>query len=419
MEALAGVYAVGEVGELAGFDTDEPNLARAIAAVRGGELSALAPGRHELDGERVFANADEPTLAPPHERQVELHRRYFDLHLPLDGEETIGLGRFAAAPGDAPFDVARDIGFYRRELRFFTLRPGQFALCAPGTCAHAPACTLGAVGRRRKLIVKALAEGDGRLEFLKAVYDRYVDGYREAGRLSPMMELKRTHTLSVLKNAEAIVRGEAFDSRSRTFALAAALLHDTGRYEQLRRYNTFRDSDSVDHAVFSHDIVAERGWLDECGYGGDEQPAILKAVLWHNRRELPEEPDAATLAAAHTVRDADKLDIFRVLEDQIAHCDWRHDCRAFWNLPVAAPPNPEVLKAIRERRAVDYQHIASLADFVLIQVGWMVTGLRFATSRRLCRERGHLDFRRRFLGELGCGEAVAEVCDLAGRALEA
>jgi hypothetical protein len=44
----------------------------------------------------------------------------------------------------------------------------------------------------------------------------------------------------------------------------------------------------------------------------------------------------------------------------------------------------------------------------------MISGLEFATSRRLCAERGHLEFRRAFLKEL-TGEAVVdELCDLAG-----
>ena len=102
------------------------------------------------------------------------------------------------------------------------------------------------------------------LEELTKLYDAYVDTYREAdGKLPVMMQLKRTHTAFVVRNAEAIADGEGFTAEEREVSLAAALLHDTGRYEQLKRYNTFKDSDSVDHAVFSHDIVKEKGWLDE------------------------------------------------------------------------------------------------------------------------------------------------------------
>ena len=244
------------------------------------------------------------------------------------------------------------------------------------------------------------------LSELVRLYDGYVDTYREAdGRLPSMMELKRVHTAKVVENAEVIADGEAFSAEERELALAAALLHDTGRYEQLKRYNTFRDSESVDHAVFSHDIVKEKGWVD------DER--VLKAVLCHNRRELPDDLDPIGRKVAETVRDADKLDIFRVLENQVETTDWRGDSRAFWNLKVSAPPSPEVVSAIGERRPVDYQYIKSLADFVLIQVGWMISGLCFKTSMKLCRGRGHLEFRRRFLHEITDDPSVDRLCDIA------
>jgi len=279
------------------------------------------------------------------------------------------------------------------------------------------------------------------LAALTRLYDAYVDTYRGPdGKLPVMMQLKRTHTAFVVRNAEAIADGEGFPPEAREVALAAALLHDTGRYEQLKRYNTFKDSDSVDHAVFSHDIVVERRWLSgprsSFGTSGEDaaspfslsgkgeaasQPlvseaqkaSILKAVLYHNRRVLPEDMDPLTAIASWTVRDADKLDIFRVLEDQVAHTDWKSDSRAFWNLAVSAPPNPVVVDCIEKGSPVDYQSIKSLSDFVLIQVGWMISGLQFATSRRLCRERGHLSYRRKFLHQLTDSPAIDRVCDLA------
>ena len=255
------------------------------------------------------------------------------------------------------------------------------------------------------------------LSALQREYDAYVDTFRGSDGLLPaMMQLKRAHTGFVVRNAGAIASGEGFSDEERAASLAAALLHDTGRYEQLRRFDTFRDSDSVDHAVLSHDIVRERGWL------ADAEPAfaaaVLDAVLYHNRRDLPDGMDHLTEIAAHTVRDADKLDIFRVLEDQVEHTDWRGDSRAFWNLSVSDPPNPEVVDCIEHGRPVGYQSIRSLSDFVLIQVGWMVCGLHFATARRLCAERGHLEYRRRFLHRLSDSPAVDRLCDLASDALQ-
>lgn len=254
---------------------------------------------------------------------------------------------------------------------------------------------------------------------LREKYNAYVDTFREEnGKLPVMMQLKLTHTMMVVRNAELIADGENFTDEQRFVSVAAALLHDTGRYEQLKRYNTFRDCDSIDHAVFSHDIVKSNGWLDELtGFrllgGADTMAkAILDAVLFHNRREIPEKLDSLTELAAHVVRDADKLDIFRVIEDQVKNCDWRNDPRAFWNLAIGIPPNPAVIAAIRARRPVNYQDIKSLSDFVLIQVGWMLSELHFATSRRLCSEREHLEFRRKFLREVGGGPEADAICDL-------
>lgn len=242
---------------------------------------------------------------------------------------------------------------------------------------------------------------------IRRLYAEYVDGYRVDGELPPMMALKLYHTDMVVANARSIAEGEGMDAATAEVCELAALLHDTGRYEQLRIYNTFRDSDSVDHAVFSHDIVREKGWLD----GHPCKDAILNAILFHNRREIQADIDPLTAIASHCTRDADKLDIFRVLEDRVKNTDWRNDNTAFWNLPAVAKPNPDVLSAIREGRAVDYQNIKTLADFVLIQVGWLRSELHFGTTRKLASARGHLAFRRRFLAELTEGDTeVDELC---------
>lgn len=257
--------------------------------------------------------------------------------------------------------------------------------------------------------------GEKLLDALQREYNAYVDTFLVDGALPHLMQLKREHTAFVLSNARAIAAGEGFDAKTAVVCEAAALLHDTGRYEQLKRYNTFRDADSIDHAVFSHSIVREKGWLADVE--PMERDAILNAVLYHNRRDLPEGMDPLTAAASKTVRDADKLDIFRVLEHQVATTDWRNDSAAFWSLPISHPPDPEVISAIERRRPVDYQNIKSLSDFVLIQVGWMITGLNYATTRRLASERGHLAFRRDFLHQLTDSPEVDSICDMAEKTL--
>ena len=223
---------------------------------------------------------------------------------------------------------------------------------------------------------------------IQNLYAGYIDGYREAsGRLPPMMELKRVHTAKVVEAAKNIAMGENFTPEELEKGLVAALLHDAGRFEQLRKYGTFNDAKSVDHAVFSHQVVRESGWTK------DED--VLAAILYHNRRDLPQGMSPLRAKLCHLVRDADKLDIFRVLEDQLKrNPDLSQD--AFWGLQPGEP-SEEVVDAILHRRPVDYGLIRTLADFILIQVGWLRNDLHFATTRRLASERGHLEFRRQLL----------------------
>ena len=257
---------------------------------------------------------------------------------------------------------------------------------------------------------------------LEKRYRAYVDTYRDADRRLPqMMELKLVHTFKVAGNSGAIARGEGFSPHETELALAAAILHDAGRYAQLKTYGTFRDADSVDHAAFSRKVAEEQGWTD--AWTPEDRRTVLEAVLHHNKRDVPPGLSPLECKIAHSVRDADKLDIFRVTEDRAAAGDWRDGAStAFWGLAPAERPSPEIVEAILAARPADYRHVRSLTDFVILQAGWMVSGLHFATSRRLCAERGHLEFRERFLRELSgpAGRADVEaVCAKAAEALAA
>ena len=252
---------------------------------------------------------------------------------------------------------------------------------------------------------------------LQRIYCEYARSFAPPGGALPqMMQLKLVHTMKVVENAKAILEGENIPQGVRHLAMCAALLHDTGRYEQLKKYNSFKDSETVDHAVLSHDIAKAKGWLSSLSDA--EQDAILTAVAVHNKKCIPETLDETTRTVCNVVRDSDKLDIFRVAEHEISTTDWRKNLVAFWNLPTSKKPSPKLVDSIISKRDVDYKLIESLPDFILIQVGWMISGLAFKTSRRLVRERNHLEFRRKFLHELVDDPCIDVICDIAKRTLE-
>ena len=153
---MDGVYETGRLEDLGRLAVRGGNFAKAVAFLAERDLASLAVGRHEIDGDRCWANVDEIELARPSEKRPEVHRRYFDIQIPLTGEETIGVARFdATAPGS--FDEEKDIGFYDQPVTPLVVRPGEFALLWPGTCAHAPGCSPQGPRRHRKIVVKVRA----------------------------------------------------------------------------------------------------------------------------------------------------------------------------------------------------------------------------------------------------------------------
>ena len=65
------------------------------------------------------------------------------------------------------------------------------------------------------------------------------------------MRLKIDHTYRVAALCEQIARSIPLTEEQTDHAWLAGLLHDVGRFEQLRRYGTFEDAKSIDHAACS------------------------------------------------------------------------------------------------------------------------------------------------------------------------
>ena len=131
-----------------------------------------------------------------------------------------------------------------------------------------------------------------------------------------MIRHKIVHTLRVADNCERIAKSLDMDSASVELAWFLGLLHDIGRFEQVRRYGTFVDSVSVDHAEFGADLLFKEGLIKDFPVEkltAEELCLIETAIRLHNKLNLPQELDERTRYFCNLIRDADKTDIFRVI----------------------------------------------------------------------------------------------------------
>lgn len=245
-------------------------------------------------------------------------------------------------------------------------------------------------------------------------YDAYVDSFRDdASTLPQMLQLKLDHTLKVVEDAKRIMAGEAWSEDAYVLGEACALMHDVGRYSQLKEFGTFQDSKSIDHAVRGVEVIEAERLLD--GLEESERKKILTSVALHNKKSVPATLDGETAGLVHLVRDADKLDIFRVMEVAIGDGSLERNPEIAWELQVKGPPTPEIVEAVRQGRSVSYALVKSLSDFVLIQVGWLIGGLHYPSALRLASERRVLEYRETFLKTLSADPGV-DLCCHAARA---
>ena len=153
----SGCYLIGSIENIGDVARFGARFAKAVDFIRRGGLDELPVGRLEIDGDDIFVNVADADLVAPEARRGELHEAYFDIHVPLGGDETIGFARRDPSIKMA-FDAEKDVGFCDGlQFEWRTVRRGEFALVWPSTCVHVPACTPGAPHSIRKLVFKVRA----------------------------------------------------------------------------------------------------------------------------------------------------------------------------------------------------------------------------------------------------------------------
>lgn len=231
------------------------------------------------------------------------------------------------------------------------------------------------------------------IENATRIFLDYVAGFQplaadplQQEKMTPM-DVKREHSLRVLENARLLLEGLGFDARQQRLGLLAALFHDIGRFPQYKKYNTFHDPSSVNHGLLGARTLAPAplgpGLLDALPL---EERAIVRAVVaMHNRRKLPKGISSELAELTELVRDADKLDIMRVM---LEHFNRGEDDPVI-TLHVTSHPRHytrEVYDDVFNARQGDYRKLRFSNDFILLLVGW-IYDLYYSGSRRLLAQR--------------------------------
>jgi hypothetical protein len=180
--------------------------------------------------------------------------------------------------------------------------------------------------------------------------------------------LKIEHTARVCDNICHLGRCIDLTDGQMRMAEVIGLFHDIGRFEQYRRYRTFNDRQSANHATMGIDVINKNAVLDMLP--ADEKTIIIDAIRFHNAPALPKKKSAACKVFMRSIRDADKLDIWKVFADYFRHCQ-HPDPAIVQHLPDLPQWEERIVKAITEKRMARFKDMKSLNDFRLLQLSWV------------------------------------------------
>ena len=202
------------------------------------------------------------------------------------------------------------------------------------------------------------------------------------------IKLKDEHSQRVQEEVIVISHRLNLPERDIVLAEVLGLFHDIGRFYQYRKYGTFRDDLSENHAELGVREISDAPILSTLSY--EEKEIIMKGILYHNLHKLPEDEEPRCLFFCKLLRDTDKLDIWRVVIDYYQN-EQDHNPHVALELALLDTPgySQEVLDDLYSGQTSSAGSVKNLNDYKLLQIGW-VYDINFCPAFQEIRNREYL-----------------------------
>ena len=219
-------------------------------------------------------------------------------------------------------------------------------------------------------------------EQVKNTFKEYTDRYDST---EAKIALKIFHTYKVAEIAEDIAKSLNLSDEDVDIAWLLGMLHDIGRFEQVKRYNTFSDAQSVNHAKFGCELLFEQGLVRDYIEDDSQDELINLAIKNHNEFRIEEGLDERTEMFCNILRDADKVDILRVQLDT--------PMEEIYNVTTAELKNDivseAVMKSFFEKHAILRSLKKTSVDNIVGHIS-LVFELVYDRSLEIVKEQGYL-----------------------------
>ena len=199
--------------------------------------------------------------------------------------------------------------------------------------------------------------------------------------------LKEKHTGYVTTNCIELAQHLKLNRHDADLAEIIGLFHDVGRFRQYSIYKTFNDADSEDHADLGIKVIGELDFFKKLSRADFE--LVEFAIQQHNKKEIAKSDDAKKILFAKIIRDADKLDIYRVLEPFLAQKN-ADKMPKFIKGAQIAEISDAFVEHFAEGEQADYREIRTNGDRKIVRLMW-IYDINFAWTMKKIVERGYIE----------------------------
>ena len=201
-------------------------------------------------------------------------------------------------------------------------------------------------------------------------FNFYCDSFKElTGEQQRNFDIKRDHSFRVADFSVQLAAKLEFSFEEQKLAYFIGLFHDIGRFNQLVEFNTFDDLKSVDHAEYSVKVLKDEGVLAK--FEIENEDLIFTSIENHNKLKLPEKLSDKELKFARLIRDADKIDILKVLTEYYSTRNVNANHTLTWDLPKGSSVSKAVSKEVLDGKLVSKKNVVSEIDVKIMQMSWV------------------------------------------------
>lgn len=226
----------------------------------------------------------------------------------------------------------------------------------------------------------------------KTAFKEYISNYDIN---EPKIHIKIIHMYHVAENARKIAKSLNLSEEEQDLAELIGLLHDIGRFEQVRLYHTYSDKVSIDHGQKGVEVLFGDKLIRNFVQEDTKDAIIYKAINNHNKFEIEKGLSEQEMLYCQIVRDADNIDIFRAILEGKRIEEFGHlGCEDISKEVLS----PEFFEEFKKEKLLMYTKAKSDMD-IMVAIIAHIYALNFKESLKIIKEN---DYIAQFIKRLNC-----------------